>query len=142
MDFEEKCLAVMLVIIFILLIGIVIKQDADNKKYKEWYQTLTVEEQQAIYESNIEHYEVLGVHKYTRTNTNQFGGVVSTNICYSFTYLNNGVLCSEDNFHPTEYGLYRLTIGDDNLYIINHNGETTHMLQLTRETLENMQGLN
>lgn len=142
MDFEEKCFVAMLITILILVVVLVIKQEADYKKYKEWYQTLPVEEQQAIYESNIERYEVLGVHKYVRTSTNQFGGVSSIDICYSFTYLNGGTLCSQDNFYPTEYGSYKLAIGDEDLYIINHNDQTTHTLQLTRETLENMQGLN
>lgn len=141
MDFGEKCFAAMLCMMLIFIVGIVFKQEKEHKEYQEWYQTLSVEEQQAIYESNIERYEVIGVHKYAKTNTNQFGGVVSTDICYSFTYLNDGTLCSEDNFYPSGYGEY-ITIGDKNLYIINRNGESTYTLQLTRETLENMQGLN
>lgn len=141
MDFEEKCFATMLCIVVIFIIAIVIKQEMDYKEYQEWYQTLSAEEQQAIYESNIKCYEVVGVHKYAKTNTNQFGGVTSVDIYYSFTYLDDGTLCSEDNFYPSGYGEY-IIIGDKNLYIINRNGESTYTLQLTRETLENMQGLN
>lgn len=141
MDFEEKCISILCAAVLLTLIAIIGVQEKEHKKYQQWYQTLTVEEQQAIYESNIERYEVVGVHKYAKTNTNQFGGVTSVDIYYSFTYLDDGTLCAEDNFYPSGYGEY-ITIGDKNLYIINGNGEPTYTLQLTRETLENMQGLN
>ena len=141
MDFEEKCISILCAVVLLTLIAIIGVQEKEHKKYQQWYQTLTVEEQQAIYESNIERYEVVGVHKYAKTNTNQFGGVISTDIYYSFTYLKGDTLCSNDDFYPSGYGEY-ISIGDKDLYIVNHNGETSYTLQLTRETLENMKGLN
>ncbi len=47
-----------------------------------------------------------------------------------------------DDFQHFEYGLTKVTIGDKDLYIVNNNGETTRTLQLTKETLANIKGLN
>ena len=97
---------------------------------------------QQEYESRIQRYEVVSVHKYTKNTTNNFGGIIRTEVCYSFTYVSGDKLCSVDDFKHLEYGLTKVTIGDSDLYIINNNGETTSTLQLTKETLANIKGLN
>lgn len=137
----------LIAIITITSLGILSYIDA--KQYNEWYNSLTpaekevyeVQKQQA-YESRIQRYEVASVHKYVKNITNNFGGVVRTEICYSFTYINGSKLCHVDDFQHLEYGLTKIIIGEKDLYIINNNGETTRTLQLTKETLSNMQSLN
>jgi hypothetical protein len=121
----------------------------DTQQYNEWYNSLTpaekeiyeIQKQQA-YESRIKRYEIASVHKYVKNVTNNFGGVVRTEVCYSFTYIDGNNLCHVDNFQHFEYGLTKVILGDKDLYIINNNGETTRTLQLTKETLANMQSLN
>ena len=88
-------------------------------------------------------YEVVGVAKYARVKTNAMGGVLNTDICYAFEYIDgNGNLKSVDDFEHLEYGLTKVVVGDTDAYIINTNGEDTRTLQLTKETLKNIQTLN
>mgnify|MGYP006874687776 CR=1 FL=1 len=96
----------------------------------EWNQ------KQQEYESRIRRYEVVGVHKYLKTTTNNFGGVIRTDVCYTFTYLAGGVLYSVEGFDHN-----RIIIGNTDMYIINNNNGT-QTLQLTKETLANMKGLD
>lgn len=117
-----------------------------TNQYDKWYDSLSDEERAAYelqrqqeYESRIERYEVLSVHKYVRVETNNFGGIIDTDICYSFTYLCGGSLKEENGFEHLEHGLTKVTIGDSNMYIVNKNGETTRTLQLTKETIANLQ---
>jgi hypothetical protein len=115
----------------------------------ESFKSLTPAEKEAYelqkqreYESRIQRYEVVSVHKYTKNITNKFGGIIGTEVCYSFTYVGGDQLYSVDDFRHLEYGLTKVTIGDSDLYIVNNNGETTRTLQLTKETLANIKGLN
>lgn len=117
-------------------------------KYNKWYESLTPAEKEAYeiqkqqeYESRIQRYEVVSVHKYTKDITNNFGGVIRTEVCYSFTYISEDKLYSVDDFQHFDYGLTKVIIGDNDLYIINNN-ETTRTLQLTKETFANIKELN
>ena len=138
-----------LLIIVIGFGGLITWTCIEAKQYHEWYESLTPTEKEAYalqkqqeYESRIQRYEVVSVHKYTKNTTNNFGGIIRTEVCYSFTYVSGDKLCSVDDFKHLEYGLTKVTIGDSDLYIINNNGETTSTLQLTKETLANIKGLN
>lgn len=125
------------------LIGVAVYEE---NKYNTWYNSLSEEEKlqvqrekEAEYNSRISRYKVLSVSQYVRTDTNNFGGIVDTEICYTFTYLDsNGNVKQVDNFQHLEYGLTKITVGDTNQYIVNANGETTRTLQLTKETLANI----
>lgn len=138
-----------LLVIVISIGGLITWVCIETKQYNEWYQSLTPAEREAYelqkqqeYESRIQRYEVVSVHKYTKNITNNFGGVIRTEVCYSFTYISGDKLYSVDDFQHFEYGLTKVTIGDKDLYIVNNNGETTRTLQLTKETLANIKGLN
>jgi hypothetical protein len=124
-------------------VGLVAYAIIDNVKYTEWYESLTPAERESYdmqkqqeYENRIRRYEVVGVHKYLKTTTNNFGGVIRTDVCYTFTYLAGGVLYSVEGFDHN-----RIIIGDTDMYIINHNNGT-QTLQLTKETITNMKGLD
>lgn len=146
---ENAWWIILLSLVMATLIGLTAWVVVGTIRYDNWYDSLTSSEKaevdlqrQQAYESRIHRYEVVSVHKYAKTVTNNFGGVVGTDICYSFTYLDGNKLCSVDNFEHLEYGLTKVTIGDKDLYIVNDNGETTYTLQLTKETLKNIKGLN
>ena len=85
---------------------------------------------------NPKEYEVVSVMKYTETRTNNFGGVIGTDICYAFEYIDNdGVLKSVKNFQHFEYGNTKVCIGDEDKYIIKNN---IRYLYLTKETLKSI----
>lgn len=145
MGFWISILSILLAILIVCGILIIRK----NIKYNEWYQSLTPAEREAYelqkqreYESRIQRYEVVSVHKYTKNITNNFGGIVRTKVCYSFTYIDGDRLHTIDNFQHLDYGLTKVAVGDSDLYIVNNNGSTIRTLQLTKETLANIQGLN
>lgn len=131
----------------IWFIGFIIHEAVEQE---QWYNSLSVEEKAevdreraAAYQANIHTYEVVGVAKYVRTKTNTMGGVLDTDICYAFEYIDgNGNLKSVADFEHLEYGLTKVVIGDTDAYIINTNGEDTRTLQLTKETLKTIQTLN
>lgn len=131
------------VVALLLPVGYIVYATIDEMRHIEWYESLTPEERerydtqrQREYENRISRYEVVSVHKYLKTTTNNFGGVIRTEVCYTFTFLAGGVLYSVEGFDHN-----RIIIGDADMYIINHNNGT-QTLQLTKETLANMKGLD
>lgn len=84
-------------------------------------------------------YEVVSVSQYIVTETNQFGGVVDKSLKYCFTYIgNDGQFHQVDDFEHTEYGLWKVRVGDTNKYVIcDADGRKT--LYLTKETLADIQ---
>lgn len=133
-------------IVIVLLIGsifLLVDVIKDRKQYNDWYNSLSVEEQAIEKEKYIKRYEVLNVHKYIQTQTNRYGGVTGSEICYTFQYVDDSGLKTVDNFRDLEYGLTRVIIGDENMYIIDDfNTDTYRYLQLTEETLRNLQFIN
>ena len=115
-------------------------------EHDKWYNSLSAEEkmvydmeQERKREANIHRYEVVSVSQYIRTETNQFGGVIGTDVCYTFQYLQGDKLKSVDGFEHLEYGLTKVIVGDKNMYIVDTNGiDDYRYLQLTKETLQNM----
>lgn len=91
-------------------------------------------------QSYIKKYDVVSVNKYTEVTGNIWD--TDTNICYSFSYIQGKTLKHVDDFEHCEYGLYKVTIGNKNQYIIDTYGETTYYLQLTKETLANLGNIN
>jgi hypothetical protein len=98
-------------------------------------------EEKARREANISRYEIVSVFRYIKVETNQFGGVTGTDICYAFEYLDKeGKIHSIDNFENLEAGLTKVIIGDKNMYIIDRNGmDEYRYLQLTEDTLSKME---
>ena len=137
---------VMLVLISVM-IGFAVHKDAEHKK---WLANLSPEElaayeaeQEAERQKNIHKYEIISVSQYVKNVTNKLGGVVRTEVCYTFCYLENGVLQQVDDFTHLENGLTQLVIGDSNMYIVDANGANTYRyLQLTEETLKNIKTLS
>lgn len=81
-------------------------------------------------------YEVLSVGQYIETHTNGYGAVLNQELAYYFTYIDeNGVLHNNTISH-SEHGMSKVCIGEENKYIIEHNGTKTYKyLYLTKETL-------
>lgn len=99
------------------------------------------EEEQAAYEASRTHeYKVISVYQYIETQTNRFGGVIDQELNYCFTYIDgDGQLHQFDGFNHTEYGLWKLCIGNENKYVVKEKGfDTYRWLYLTEETLANM----
>ena len=92
------------------------------------------------YEEPIYEYEVISVWQYIDTDTNVFGGVVNQEPKYCFTYIaGDGQLHQFDNFKHTEYGLWKVCIGDENKYVVKDGiTDTYRWLYLTDDTLKNM----
>ena len=81
-------------------------------------------------------YEVLNVGQYMETHTNGLGAVISQELAYYFTYIDeNGNLC-DDTISHSKYGLCKVCIGEENKYVIERKGADTYRyLYLTEETL-------
>ena len=146
-DVKTFSIIAVLVLVLIGLFGYMIYEATE---YDRWYESLSPEEKlvvdqerEAEYKANVHTYEVVGVSKYVRVKTNSRGGIMETDICYTFQYIDaDGELKHVDNFEHLEYGLTKVVLGDTDAYIINTNGEDTRTLQLTKETLKNIQTLN
>lgn len=100
---------------------------------------LTEEEKQAIEESRWHEYQVVSVYQYIATQTNNFGAVIDQELRYCFTYIgDDGQLHEFEDFEHTEYGLWKICIGDENKYIVRDGVDTYRWLYLTEETFKNM----
>ena len=84
-------------------------------------------------------YEVLSVIPYIEVDTNGYGAVVSQNPGYAFTYIDeNGVLHNDTIYH-TEYGIWKICIGEENKYVEKKvRANLYRYLYLTEETLRGM----
>lgn len=99
------------------------------------------EEERAAYEASRWHeYQVVSVYQYMKvTKTNYFGAVLDQELRYCFTYIgDDGQLHQFDNFEHTEYGLWKICIGDENKYVVRDGFDTYRWLYLTEETFKNM----
>lgn len=84
-------------------------------------------------------YEIVSVNQYVQNETNNFGGIIDTDIYYTFTYIDkNGKLEQVDEFEKKLHTDIR--IGDSNKYIVkeNTNDDYNEILYLTKETLNNI----
>lgn len=85
-------------------------------------------------------YSVVSVSRYTKTQTNMYGGVIKSDIAYYIVYSDsNGNIHEIKDFTPSEYGLYKLRIGDENKLVVEYQTfDTYKYLYLTQETLNNL----
>ena len=98
------------------------------------------EEERVAYEASKWHeYQVVSVYQYISTKTNNFGAVLDQKLKYCFTYIgDDGQLHQFDDFEHTEYGLWKVCIGDENKYVVKDGFDTYRWLYLTEETFKNM----
>lgn len=98
------------------------------------------EEERAIYEASKWHeYEVISVYQYISTRTNNFGAVLDQELKYCFTYIgDDGQLHQFEDFEHTEYGLWKVCIGEENKYVIKDGFDTYRWLYLTEDTFKDM----
>ena len=100
------------------------------------------EEERAVYEASRWHeYQVVSVYQYMKvTKTNYFGAVLDQELRYCFTYIgDDGQLHEVDDYEHTEYGLWKVCIGDENKYVVKDGFDIYRWLYLTEETFKNMQ---
>lgn len=103
------------------------------------YEPMTEEELAAYEASRTHEYQVMSVCQYIATSTNNFGAVTDQDLKYCFTYIgDDGQLHQFDDFEHTEYGLWKVCIGDENKYIVKDGFDTYRWLYLTEETFKNM----
>lgn len=89
-------------------------------------------------------YPVISVSQYMKvTKRSCFGTILREEPCYKFTYIeDDGSLHEFIDFQNTEYGLWKVCLGEKNKYIIREDGiDTYRYLYLTEETLINMKGV-
>ncbi len=99
---------------------------------------LTKEELAARRAACISEYEVCSVMQYAETKTNQFGGVVDTDVCYAFTYIDDdGALKSVEGFQHFDHGLTKVCLSDMDKYVTDSMTDA-RTLYLSRETLEKL----
>ena len=149
MDSLTKAFIAIILVLVIFIVSFITFAVVSSIRHQEWLDSLTPEERQEyelqrkqIYESNLKRYDIISVHKYVKHRTTRYGAVKGTDICYNFTYMKGDSLKEISDFQHLEYGLTKVIIGDKNQYIIDSNGEDVRYLQLTKETLENIGGLN
>lgn len=97
-------------------------------------------EEWAAYETSKMHeYQVVSVYQYISARTNNFGAVLDQELKYCFTYNDDGQLHQFEDFEHTEYGLWKVCIGDENKYVVKKDGfDTYRWLYLTEDTFRNM----
>ena len=136
--FEEDIGVYVLIVLTMLLtaalaVGIVHSFDSDK--------TQTGTTQPSVAQETHE-YEVMSVFQYTETKTNSSGAVLSTDVCYAFTYIDeNGELQSVQGFRDLKGGITKVSISPDivDRYIIVRSGLITYQyLTLSKETLKNL----
>lgn len=99
------------------------------------------EEERAAYETSKQHeYKVVSVFQYISPTTNQFGAVLNQELKYCFIYIgDDGQLHQFDDFEHTEYGLWKVYIGNENKYVVKKKGfDTYRWLYLTEETFKTL----
>lgn len=83
--------------------------------------------------ARIHTYEVVSVYKYVRQQTNNFGGVTSTDICYNFQWIDgNGNLQTEDMINLNG-GLTHVCLGESDVYVVDGNNNHRY-LYLCKDT--------
>lgn len=103
------------------------------------FEPMTEEERVAYEASKLHEYQVISVYQYISTRTNRFGAVLDEELKYCFTYMDdNGQLHQFDDFEHTEYGLWKVCIGDENKYVVKDGFDTYRWLYLTEDTFKNM----
>lgn len=104
------------------------------------YEPMTEEEWQEYEASRTHEYPVVSVYQYMKvTKTNFYGAILDQELRYCFTYIgDDGQLHEFKDFHHTEYGLWKLYIGDENKYIVKDGFDTYRYLYLTEETFKNI----
>lgn len=129
---ENLCTICILLILVtpIILMGIAVGIGVHD------YNSLTTEQRQQVYESRVERYEIASVCRYVRTTTNSLGGIINTEIRYSFAYIKDGKTYWED------IGFNDVVVGKRDLYVINNNSHGERTLYLTQETLNNIDDVN
>lgn len=103
------------------------------------YEPMTEAERAAYEASRIHEYQVVSVYQYISTRTNNFGAIIDQELKYCITYIgDDGQLHQFDDFEHTEYGLWKVCIGEENKFVVKDGFDTYRWLYLTEETFENM----
>lgn len=97
-----------------------------------------------VHKNELKTYEVVSVYQYMKVYTNNFGKIKRQELAYCFTYIgDDGQLHEFEDFHHTEYGLWKVCIGDRNEYVVKEEFlDTYRWLYLTEDTLKNMKFVN
>ena len=144
--FKNYCGEIIIFTFLGLLVGAFVLLCVRGIQHQNWYNSLPADEKAAYdaqlaaeREKNIYRYDVVSVSQYIETKTNNWGGVIDTDVCYHFQFLQGDDLKSVDGFQHLEYGLTKVIVGDKNMYIVDKNGfDEYRYLQLTEETLKTM----
>lgn len=101
---------------------------------------MTEEERAAYIASHTYEYKVVSVYQYMKPITNKFGGVLRYESKYYFTYVDgNGSLHEFEDFKHTNYGLWKVCVGNENKYVVQDSGmDTYRWLYLTEETFNSL----
>jgi hypothetical protein len=135
----SKALTFLTVVIVLFLVSRIVNKSYQQNTYMEWYNSLPEEQQIVEREKDIQKYELINVHKYILPKTNGYGGVVGGVTSYNFQYMDGNDLKTFNDFRETKNGTQQIIVGDTNMYIIdNFNLDTHYYLQLTEETLRNI----
>lgn len=102
--------------------------------------SMTEEERAAYIASHTYEYKVVSAYQYMKPVTNNFGGVIRYESKYCFTYVDgNGQLHEFEDFEHTNYGLWKVCIGNENKYVVQDSGiDTYRWLYLTEETFNSI----
>lgn len=99
---------------------------------------MTEEEYRAMRASLIHEYELCSVSQYILPQTNQFGRVTGSSLCYAFTYIDsNGALQTVSQFEHFEYGMTKVCIGESDKYVVDEYTDIEY-LYLSKDTLNSI----
>lgn len=91
-------------------------------------------------EKEVLEYKVVSVYQYVEQETNNFGGVEDTEVCYKFDYIDGeNNLYTIQGFSNLEYGTQKVQLSNKEFdYYFEYRG--TEYLYLTEETLSKLTG--
>lgn len=93
-----------------------------------------------VKEKEVLEYKVVSVYQYVEQETNNFGGVEDTEVCYKFDYIDGeNNLYTIQGFSNLEYGTQKVQLSNKEFdYYFEYRG--TSYLCLTEETLSKLTG--
>jgi len=102
--------------------------------------TMTPEEKESYQQSITHEYEVVSVSSYMKTTrATVLGAVLEQELKYTFTYIDeSGQLQTVDEFENTNYGLWKVYVGETNKYEVINGFDTYKNLYLTQETFNSL----
>ena len=137
----ELIVGAILIVVVLAILGTMIwfaaKEIKADREFDAWYNSLTAEEQVAYEEPYTDVYEIVSVDKYVMQQTNRYGGVRGTYICYEFYYVDGDGNVQHIEQFCDDFSGKEVIVGEANTYAYNSRTKVA-TLTLTMDTIQKM----